>query len=243
MERRAALHGLRQVQDEVLLPGGAPRFLNSFAQFHAEIQIRIRKFFRRKFVGNFAPETGFFQILDHQFCAVNCHLDHFVMSFAEDDLAVQIAGCHVKMQDRILLPLQGFNGAFDEVFPCLSQHGNTDAFRDQFPFDQPAYKVEIILRRRWKRDFDFFKPHVAKKLEIFQLFLRIHGQRKSLVAIPQIYGTPGGRLREFTVDPFPLVQRDPLRSHILRKSRIHHSFLGMDFFVPFSLSCCLGFNL
>ena len=106
------------------------------------------------------------------------------MSFAEDNLAVQVAGRHIHVQDRVVLTFQCLNGTFDQVLPCLGQHRNTDAFRDQFSFDQPAYKVEIILRRRWKRDFDFFKSHIAQKLEIFQLFLRIHGQRKSLVAIP-----------------------------------------------------------
>ena len=99
--RRTAFHSGGQVQNKVRLGGFTPGFLDLFTDFDNKVQIAVGKFFGRKFIGNNIFHPGRLHIIAHHTGTIDRHLHNLIVVAVEHKFAVQIAGRHIAVDDRL----------------------------------------------------------------------------------------------------------------------------------------------
>ena len=74
------------------------------------------------------------------------------------------------MDDDVFRALDGVERFADEVLPRLDEYLDGYVVWDMVPFNQLAADFVFRFRSGREPDFDFFKAHVAKRVEELELF-------------------------------------------------------------------------
>ena len=112
------------------------------------------------------------------------------------------------MNDGAFGPLEGFEGAGDEIFPGLHQHLYGDILRDEIALDEFPHEVKIGLGSGGEADLDVLEADMGHQGPHLQLLGHRHGLDQRLVAVPQVHGAPERRPRHHPVGPLTVRQSD-----------------------------------
>ena len=220
------LHSGGQVQDNLLIRRGVQMLQHRLADLHGIV--------------HFGSHEGLGGILKAQ---VHARLDHGLGHLVDEvsrvggnlgdaghirveyHLTLEGRGGVIKMQDHVFRALDGLKGLFDQMIPGLDQNLDGHVVGDMAAVNE--FPADFIFGFRGGREanLDLFHADVQQGMEIFQLFLQIHGVYQGLVAVPQIDGAPDGSLGDLTVRPGAVGKGDGLEGNVLFKSGFHRSFL------------------
>ena len=139
----------------------------------------------------------------------------------KDHLPLEGGGGVVKVDDDVLRPADGLEGAADEVFPGLDQHLDGDALWDEVPLDEGAQNLKLRLRGGGEAHLDLPKANGGEHAEKRHLLLQVHGGDKGLVAVAQIHAAPHRRLGEGPPRPGAVRQGDGLEGPVLSIPLVH----------------------
>ncbi|MPN09407.1 hypothetical protein SDC9_156697 [bioreactor metagenome] len=126
------------------------------------------------------------------------------------------------MNDRLPGPLQGLEGAADEVFAGLGEDFDGDVVRNVLFLDQATDETELGFRCRRESDFDFLETDGAERLEHLHLPLGVHRLEEGLVAVAQIGAHPDRRLVDDTVRPLAVAEADWREGLVLGGAGLRH---------------------
>ncbi len=191
--RRGALHGGRQVEDDLVVRGRLPDVDHRVADLHRELQLGRAEDFRRVLERPLGIRLLGGQLLD-QFRGVGGDVHDALLVLVEDDAAERRGGGVVDVDDGLLRPAQGFEGAGDQVFAGLGQHLDGDVVRDVVAFDQLADEVEVGIGSRREGHFDLLQADLHQGLEEPHLLRRVHRFDQRLVAVAQVGTAPDRHL-------------------------------------------------
>ncbi|MNG99833.1 hypothetical protein D3C79_590120 [compost metagenome] len=219
--RRGHFHGGRQVEDDLVLRRRVPHLDDRVADFLGELHLGGAEGFRRVLEGplGFRLLGG---VLDEQLGRVHRDVLHALLVLVEDDAAERRAGGVVQVDDGLLSPAQRLEGAGDEVFTGLGEHLDGGVVRDVAVFDQHAHEVEIGLRGRRERGFDFLHANLHQGLPEAQFLLRIHRLDQRLVAITQVGAAPDRRFGDGLRRPGTVWQVDGREGAVLLRRVFEH---------------------
>ena len=229
--RRGAFHGGRQVEDHLVLRRRVPHLDHRVTHFLGELQLGGAEGLRGVFKGplGFRLLGGVF---DEQLGRVDRDgLDAFLV-LVEHDTAEGRGGGVVQVHDGLLGPAQGFKGAGDQVFTALGQHLDGGVLGDVVVFDQGAHEVEVGLRCRRERGFDFLHANGDQGLPETQLFHRVHRLDQRLVAITQVGTAPDRRFGDGLRWPGAVRNIDGRERAVLRRRVFEHAHR--------EILCCRG---
>jgi len=105
------------------------------------------------------------------------------------------------MDDGLLHPGQAVHRPFYQVGPGLGENLDSHVIRDMALFYELPLEVKLNLTGGGKTHLYFLEPHAGQDFEIGNLLGNVHGGRQGLVAVPEIHGTPDGRLGQDFVRP------------------------------------------
>ena len=188
---QAVLHGGGQVEDHLVPLGGVEVVQHRRADVHGVVHLRPHKRLRGVFIAQ--VHTARDHRLGHLVDEVRRVGGDFGDARAvhvKHHLALEGGGGVIKVEDDIFGPLNGLKGPFDEVFPGLDQHLDGHVAGDMPPLNELPADLVLRLGGGGEADLDLLHPDIHQRVEILQLFLQIHGVDQSLVAVPQVHGTP-----------------------------------------------------
>ena len=90
----------------------------------------------------------------------------------------------------------------------LHQHLHRHVRGNTVFVDQTPQEGKLRVRRRGETHLDLLEAHAAQQIEKLQFFLDGHRLGQRLIAIPQVHGTPFGRLLQGAARPRPVGQVD-----------------------------------
>ena len=126
------------------------------------------------------------------------------------------------MNDRATRAAQRVERAADQLVARLRQHLDRHVVGNQVLLDQLPDEIEIRLRRRRKRHFDFLEADVDELAEHPQFPRRVHRLDQRLVAVAQIRRQPQRRPRDRARGPRTVGKVDRLeRSVFVRRFGVH----------------------
>ena len=159
-----------------------------------------------------------------------------LLVLAEHDLALQLRGGVVEVDDDVLRALAGFEGAADQVLAGLDQYLDGDVVGDHVVLDDLADEVEVGLGGGREADLDLLVAHVDQQLEHAALALWAHWVDQGLVAVAQIHGAPLRSAVDDLVGPGAIRQGDLFYFFEERLvARVRHG--GVALLVPRRLVC------
>ena len=100
MPGRSAFDSRRKIQNKVVFGGFAPRLLDGGAEIDAEINIAVGELLRRELVCENFLHAGLFDEMLDQSGSFHRHFFEFFPGLVEDDPAMQIGGCQIRMKSR-----------------------------------------------------------------------------------------------------------------------------------------------
>ena len=110
----------------------------------------------------------------------------------EDHLALEGGGGVVEVEDHMLGPVNGLEGAADEVLSGLYQHLNGHVVGDVSTLDQGADELVLRLGGGGEPHLDLLDADVHQGVKQLQLLPDVHGVNEGLVAVPQVEHQTGG---------------------------------------------------
>ena len=189
---RRVLDGHRQVQDDLVVRGGAPCVGHALADLQGEIQLRGHEAFRGVLqaqvhaLGDQRPARFL-----HERDGVGRDFDDLGLFQAEDVFTLQGGGRVVEMEDDVLGAAHRLEGAGDQVLAALAQDLDRDVVRNAILVNEAPGEVELDLRGRREADLDLLEANFDEHLEVLELLFDAHRLGEGLVAIPQIDAAPG----------------------------------------------------
>ena len=193
-------NGGRQVDDHRLPLFRTPHLAHGINHFRSEIQLGTGKAFRRILEGPLGLRVTRGDVAN-QFGTVDGNIPDAIPIQAKYLLPLNCGGRVVDMHDCFTGTSQGFICAFDQLRAGLGQHLYLHILGDAIFFNQLAAEIEIRLAGSGKTDLDFLEAQLDQQLEHPRFLGDRHGLHERLVAIPEIHGTPGGRLLDDLVRP------------------------------------------
>ena len=184
----AVLHGGGQVQDDLVLRGGVEVLQHGLADVYGIVHLRAHKglggvlkaqvhALLNHGLGHLVDEVG----------RVGSDLGDALHVHVEDHLALEGGGGVIEVENDVLGALDGLKGLFDEVLPGLDQHLDGHVIGDMAALDELTADLIFRLAGGGEADLNLFDADIQQSMEIFQLFLKIHGVHQSLVSVPQVY--------------------------------------------------------
>ena len=143
-------------------------------------------------------------MLHHGLSALQCDIASLVIAVAveaEDDLAEDRRGRVVEVNGGLLRADEGFDGAFDEIFASLGEHGDADVIGDRVLFDDLADEVEVDLAGSRETDLDLLEAELDEQVEHLSFAVRCHRVDERLVAVAQVGAQPPRRFADDLVRP------------------------------------------
>ena len=130
------------------------------------------------------------------------------------------------MNDDILRAFDRFKSLFDQFRPGLHQHLQRHIVRYQVLLDQGADDFVFRFGSRREPDFNFLKTDVDQHPEHAQFFIQLHRRYQRLVAVPQVYAAPYGRLINNMIRPVTVFQRNLRKRDVLFGRCFHFLILS-----------------
>jgi len=94
------------------------------------------------------------------------------------------------MEDDVFGPLQGFEGAENQILPALAENLDRNIVGNPVLLDQAPTEVEFDLGGGGKADFDLLEPDPHQHVEELELLFHAHGNREGLIAVAKIDAAP-----------------------------------------------------
>ena len=201
------LDGGGQVDDDLGVDRRHPDVHHRLAHLQSVVQLGTGKAFRRVLQLDIAALQHAQPVLDHV-GAIDGDLLHPRLIFLEHHAALQFRCRVVQMDDHVLGAGHTLEGALDQMLPALGQNLDGDVVGDMAALDQLADKVEVGVGGRWEADLDLLEAHTDQGVEHPHFAGAIHRVDQSLIAVPQIHGTPDRRLVDHRVRPGAVGQSD-----------------------------------
>src|SRR5699024_10986813 len=183
------LHRGGQVDDDRVLRGRVDDLDDRVADFLGVFDLGAGEGLRGVLPAPVGVRVVLGDFLDQVGCVGGQLLDAFLV-LAEDDAALQLGGGVVEVDDDVLRPGAGLEGAADQVFARLDQDLDGDVIRDLVFFDDLADEVVVRLGCGGEADLDLLVAHLHQHVEHAALALWAHGVDQGLVAVAQVDGTP-----------------------------------------------------
>jgi len=223
---RGAFHRGRQVDDHLVFGRGAPLGADRIADLQREIQLGQAEGLGRIFVDPMGFGAGVGQRADLASAGQRDLLD-LGAAHAEHDAAPLRRDGRVQVHDGAPGAAQRIEGALDQVGARLGQHLDGDVVGDAAFLDQLAHEVEVGVRGRRKRHFDFLQAHGHQLFEAAQLARRVHRFDQGLVAVAHVGAHPDRRRRQAARRPaaFGVVAGEGLDGAVLVLGLFEHGIL------------------
>ncbi len=120
---------------------------------------------------------------------------------------------------------------FYKMRPRLHEHLHRNVVGDQVPLYKCTHDFIFCFGSRREAYFNFFKSNVNKSLKVKQLFLKVHGVDKRLVAVAHIYAAPYGRFCNYFVRPRALFKSYWFKWDVLFAACVHDKNSSFTYFV------------
>ena len=209
---RCHFHRGRQVEDHGILRSRLPYVLHCCADLQGKIQLRAGKalggIFKIDLTGEFLSP-----LLD-PLGSFYCYIDNGLSVLAEHHVPLKSGGGVVDMDYGLFAALDGLESLLDLILSALGENLNDDVVRDHVFLDQFPEKIILKLACRRESDLDLFKAELDQEFEHLHLLAYYHRIDQRLVAVPEIYADPCGRLFDLLVRPFSLRIIDDRRSPV-----------------------------
>ena len=215
----AVFHGGGEIQNDLVLRCGVEMLQDCLTDLRSVVHLRTHEGLWRVFIAQIHPllQHGLAHLVN-QVGGIRGDLGDAGHVHMEDHLPLQSGRGIVEMEDHIFGALNGLKCFLDQMGAGLYQYLNGHIIRDMATVDELPTDLILRLRGRRKANLNFFDPDVHQSMEIFQLLFEIHGIYQGLVAIPQVYRAPDGRLGNLLVGPGAVLhlQRDKGNVLLLR---------------------------
>ena len=220
----AVLHGGGQVQDDLVLRGGVEVFQHGLADVHGVVHLRAHKGLGGvlKAQVHALLDHGLGHLVDEVGC-VGSDLGDALHIHVEDHLALEGGGGVIEVEDDVLGAFDGLKSLLDEVLTGLDQHLDGHVIGDVTALDELTADLIFRLAGGGEADLDLFDADIQQGMEIFQLFLKIHGVHQSLVAVPQVHRAPDRSFGDDMVRPGAPLDLLGLEGNVLCVSGIHNA--------------------
>ena len=196
------LHGGGEVEDHLALRRGTDGLDHRLADLHGGVHLGAHEGLRGVLVPQIHPrvEGGLAQLPDEP-GGVHGDLFYALHVGVEDHLLLEGGGGVVEVEDHMLGPVNGLEGAADEVLSGLYQHLDGHIVGDVSPLDQGADELVLRLGGGGEPHLDLLDADVHQGVKQLQLLPDVHGVNEGLVAVPQIHRAPDGGRFQLPVGP------------------------------------------
>ena len=121
------------------------------------------------------------------------------------------------MNDNILSTLNSLKCFSDKMLSCLNKNLNCYIVGNVVVFNKLTADFVFCFRRTRKTDFNFLKAHIAKCVEKFELFFKVHRIDKCLVTVTKVNTAPDRCFCYSIVWPLSVRQINLLKGNVLFK--------------------------
>ena len=217
-------HGGGQVEDNGLVRGGVEVVQHGGADLHGVVHLRAHE----GLGGVLVPQVhalgddGLGHLVD-EVGGIGGDLGDAVGVHVEHHLALEGGGGVVEVENDVLCPLDGLEGAADKVLAGLNQHLNGHVVGDVAALDELTADLEFRLAGGGEADLDLLHTDVDEGVEIFQLVLKVHGVHQRLIAVPQVHGAPRGGVGDHMVGPCAVLDGLGLEGNVLLITGFHEN--------------------